>query len=338
MPRLRPVKEQIVNDEPEVIENASDEALFDSRPPEIEKIVERVIEKKADRRIEKVEPEDKGPDISALQKQIKELEKSEKEARDQSAADRRDREAAIKLANDRERDAVELQKGMVDTRFDAVTAGIAAATAEAESAQRDIEAAITIGDTKAQADAYRRLARAESNLARYEDGKIELEEAKKNPPKPREIQTEADGLDKTNLPETAKTWLRAHPDYLSNPRKNAKIQSLHWDVVEEGHEAFSKPYFDSLEIKLGMKAAPEIEEDDEDEEVEERPVRKGPSVSAPVSREAPGNKEPTRASEVRLTAKEVEAAKMAGITDAEYARQKLAMIKAKKEGHYGGQQ
>jgi hypothetical protein len=58
-------------------------------------------------------------------------------------------------------------------------------------------------------------------------------------------------------------------------------------------------------------------------------------VSAPVSREAPSESTGRRASQIRLTVEQREAARMAGITEVEYARQLQRLDAAKREeGRY----
>lgn len=331
MPRLRPAKVKDTEEVAEVVVNdETGEALFES--------------KDAATFVEKSEPpsdkDDGEQDITlSLKKQIEDLQKSENLARERLQAAERERQEALRMAAEREAEAFRSRAEVTDSRVDAVTAAIAAAKAEAEKAEQDIEAAASIGDSKAQAEAYRRLARSEANLAKLEDGLAELNEFKKNPPK-QPTQVVSDGLENTNLPETAKEWLRAHPEYLRDQRKNSKIQALHWDILDEGHEPFSKPYFESMEIHLGLREAPKQKtkapERDDDDDDDDTQTNRGSVVSAPVSREAPGgNQSETNPNRVRLTAAQQEAARLAGITDAEYAKQFITLKKLKAEGHYG---
>jgi hypothetical protein len=66
--------------------------------------------------------------------------------------------------------------------------------------------------------------------------------------------------------------------------------------------------------------------------------RRSAIVSAPVSRELPGNyrHDPQDPSKITLTAQQVEAANIAGITPAEYARQLIRMKKAQANGEIQG--
>lgn len=272
-----------------------------------------------------------------FKKQIEALKRSEQEQRQAREQAEAERAKALALVQERELALGHQQVSAAQHRFEAITAAMGAAQTAAEAAQRDIEVAINNGDAAAQAEAYRRLSRAEADLSRLEEGKNAAEdEIRAEKERVAQAQQAAkaaaaaaanDPLARANIPEAAKTWLRAHPEYLSDPRKNSKLQSLHWDVMDEGHPAFSPEYFDSIERKLGLKAAAEkIEED------EEQPAKRT-NVSAPVSRQVPGST-PPRSTAATLTKAEREIAKAAGITEVEYAKQKQALQDAKAAGHY----
>ncbi len=267
----------------------------------------------------------------ALQKQIDDLKKSEKIQRDRADKADSDRREALAKAQERETQIARFQKEAKESQFDAINSALAAANAEAEKAQQDIENAIANGDARLQAEAYRRLARAETNILRLEDGKTEVEAQFKAEPK-RETQAQqqsGDPLERTNLPSTAKDWLRAHPEYLTDNRKNAKIQALHWDVVDEGHAPFSTEYFESLEQHLGLRQAEQVERI-------QQPAQRTNIVSAPVSRGVPNGTATRSNSKITLTAMQKEAAKMAGISETEYAKQLIKLNELKANGQYSG--
>jgi len=104
-------------------------------------------------------------------------------------------------------------------------------------------------------------------------------------------------------------------------------------VVDEGHEQYSAEYFDSLEQKLGMHQTPKLEESEVDEEPV-APTRKAP-VSAPPSREAL-NASGKRNSRITLTMQQKEAARIAGISEEDYAKGLMRLSQEKLNGNYGG--
>lgn len=282
-----------------------------------------------------------------LRQQVETLRRSEQAARQETANALAAREQAINYARQREAELNRSRKETSDSRLEAIQNGMAAAEAEAEEAKRALRLATIEQDVDAQIAAQERLTEAKANLINLTNGKTMLEQqiqqaeeqAKFQAQQAQQRQQQAqqgDQLDRTDLPQTAKNWLRAHPEYLTDLRKNAKIQSLHWDVIDEGHAPFSDAYYASLEQHLGLRSKPAVRQNAaEEDEVDEEPTRT--IVSAPVSRSAPSTG--TRTSnpkEIRLTASQKEAAKMAGITEVEYAKQLIKMNQEKANGNYGG--
>jgi len=59
----------------------------------------------------------------------------------------------------------------------------------------------------------------------------------------------------SGLPEAAKTWLRVHPEYWTDPAKNRQVQSAHGHLVHvQGIPEFSIEYFDMLDEMLKEKS------------------------------------------------------------------------------------
>lgn len=287
------------------------------------------------------------PDSNAddLKRQLETLRRSEEAARQRAAQAEQQRDQAMRYAQERNAALYNSQKEAVGSRLDSINNGLAAADAEIEEAKGAFRAAAVEQDIDAQVAAQERLAEAKANKVNLTNGKAALERAiqaenerlaaQQQQQAQQPQQPQGDQLDRTNLPQTAKNWLRAHPEYMTDPRKNAKIQSLHWDVLDEGHQPFSDDYYVSLETHLGLRAKQRQNvADDEQEEVQ--PVRRS-VVSAPVSREAPSSGGSRSSGEIRLTQLEREAAKMAGITETEYAKQRAKLKEAKANGSYGGQ-
>src|SRR5882724_4385608 len=284
--------------------------------------------------IEEHDSGDENDPSIAFQKQIDALRKSEQTQREQNERVTRERDEAIARANERDAENASLKKTTFESQGEAIASSMAAASAAAQAAQSDLEKAYELGDFKGQADATNRLSRANTDLARLEDGKVAMElqakhaeEVKKAAPR--------DRLEGLNLPSLAKSWLRKHPEYIDNPRKNAKIQSLHHDAVEdEGLEAYSQPYFDWIEGQLGWHQKEQIVNK---EEPDDEPQTRGRIVSAPVTREVPTNSSGDRPGRITLSAAQLDAAKIAGITPKEYAEQLLKLREHKSNGMYGGQ-
>ena len=56
------------------------------------------------------------------------------------------------------------------------------------------------------------------------------------------------------LPESAKAWLLAHPDYITDAAKNAQMQEMHYVAKwQSGGEQFTDRYFQQMESLLGVQ-------------------------------------------------------------------------------------
>ena len=283
--------------------------------------------------IEEHDSGDENDPSIAFQKQIDALRKSEQTQREQNERVTRERDEAIARANERDAENASLKKTTFESQGEAIASSMAAASAAAQAAQSDLEKAFELGDFKGQADATNRLSKANTDLARLEDGKVAMELQAKQAAEIKPTKAH-DPLENFNLPDRAKTWLRKHESYLTDPRKNAKLQHLHWDVIDEGHEPYSQDYFESLEQHLGLRQKEQIMNK---EETDDEPQTRGRIVSAPVTREVPTSQGQDRTGRITLSVAQKDAAKIAGITEKEYAEQLIKLREHKTNGMYGGQ-
>lgn len=270
-------------------------------------------------------------DRDALQKRLNELQRAEKLAKEaEAAANRALIERDRQLAELRQRNA-EIESERDTSAYDMILNGLAAAQAESDAAQQALEAAHGAGDYKGVAEAQKRLSRAEARIVQYEDAKQAHEtraEARKLEPKPMPQNTGIDAAIQ-NLPLSAQEWLRAHPSYVTNPKKNRRIQYLHDAAEDAGHEPFSPAYFQYIEEQEGLREKPKPQPIVREEAPEpERPVMSAPPTRESISMET-GRPTSTR---VTLTPEERELCRMNQIPEIEYAKQKLKMIDAKKKG------
>src|SRR5882724_8006977 len=152
-------------------------------------------------------------------------------------------------------------------------------------------------------------------------------------------------IDRMQLPDPIKTWVKDHPEYVTDARKNSLIQKLHWDIVEdEGHAPYSAPYIASMERHLGLSDAAEIRDLEKayqagdvkaQAEITKRigntlrddDAGRGRIVSAPVTRgdSGGGSYAADRPGRVTLSPAQVEAAKIAGVDLKTYAEQVLKL-------------
>jgi hypothetical protein len=128
------------------------------------------------------------------------------------------------------------------------------------------------------------------------------------------------------VPEGARGWLRAHPEYLGDPEKNAHIQHAHLVAAREtGDEEFGASYYERLEHHLGLR--PQRQPQQSARQVVQRPaMRQQTSVSAPPTRDSISISTGRPTGRVELSGEEREFARMVGLTDAEYAENKRRML------------
>ena len=202
---------------------------------------EKVIAKKAE-----VSTEVKDPAVQDLMAQYKELEGR------QAESDRRRIEAEQEAARHRT-EAEVAKKQVASSQVDTVTTALNAAKSDAEQAKRDIRSAKDAGDVDAEIDAQDRLAQARADERRLDEARSDLEARAKAPPR-REAPQQTDPVEAYVQGRTAPTanWLRAHPEFIREPRKQAKLSAAHYDAEGEGLVADTPAYFEHVEKFLGI--------------------------------------------------------------------------------------
>jgi hypothetical protein len=82
-----------------------------------------------------------------------------------------------------------------------------------------------------------------------------------------------------HFPDQAKTWLRAHPEFVHDESQARRIGGVHSYLVDsKGVEAFSPAYFDALDSEFGFSSPAHQHQP---------PARRSIPMTAPVSREVP---------------------------------------------------
>ena len=181
------------------------------------------------------------------------------------AAERKRTAEAQRAADAARKEAATARTEVVDSQFDTVTTGLAAAESDASSAEAEYASLMEKGDFAGAAKAQRRIASAEAKIVRLNEAKADLE-ARKAAPRTEESTTDRARDDKgrfvsddpieqfisTKTEPTAK-WLREHRDWVVDPKKNAKLTAAHYDAVAEGLTPDTETYFDHVEKRLGMR-------------------------------------------------------------------------------------
>lgn len=175
---------------------------------------------------------------------------------------------AIQRANEAEQRAHRVENEMVTSQLDTVVSGIAAAEAEAAAAEAAYVAAVEAGDAAAMARAHRAISRAEANKVRLEEAKSDLEDeakARKDRPapthrQPSQPQQTGDVVERfvQSLSPKSAAWVRAHPECVTDQRKNRLMLAADNIARANGIEVESPEYFALVEEYVnGKQAKPE---------------------------------------------------------------------------------
>jgi hypothetical protein len=133
-------------------------------------------------------------------------------------------------------------------------------------------------------------------------------------------------------------WKAAHPEVETDRRVRLRAAFAHEDAIDAGLRPNTEAYLSFLDQQLGFNERPAPETP--------LPMRAAPPerripVSAPVSRSAPGGAvaddlDALLRGRVKLTPEQREAAKVSGISEAEYSRQLVRVMQAKRRGEMQG--
>lgn len=288
------------------------------------------------------EPADPDPD-EAVRRAVEAQQRAEEIARHAQ----HERDDALRRERERQGELEQERGGREDAEYNGVLTSIAAEQAMLDKAEADYAAFQQAGEYTAAAKALRIISTASARLDRLEDNKSTFD-ARRAAPKtetrtapareaPASVEQQITAL---QLPDTAKTWLRGHPELVTDPSQNNRLGTVHRYITDvKGVAQFSPAYFEALDTELGFKrpVAPEVQPQPQQ--------RKSMPMTAPVSREVPTSSgaRPT-SSQVHLSAEEVRIAHTSftdptgKMTNAEkeraYALNKMKLQKMRADGSY----
>lgn len=96
-------------------------------------------------------------------------------------------------------------------------------------------------------DAQQRVQQLEAGIAQQAQIAHQLQSAP--PPQQPSVETI---IANAPLPESAKAWLLAHPDYITDAAKNAQMQEMHYVAKYQAGGEFTDAYFACMEHLLGL--------------------------------------------------------------------------------------
>jgi hypothetical protein len=158
-----------------------------------------------------------------------------------------------------------VESQMVHSQLDTVVSGIAAAQAEATSAEQAYVAAHEAGDGPAMARAQRSMSGAEARLQRLQEAKADIEDGIRQRPKdraetrdaPPQRRQSADPVERftAEMSPRSAAWIRAHPEFVTDAKKNARMLGAHNMAMADDVEVDSDEYFRRIEEGVGLTKA-----------------------------------------------------------------------------------
>lgn len=267
------------------------------------------------------EVETKEPEEQDWKAQLAAAKKRADEAEAKAAEIERHRAAE---AERHAREVAESRNTTKTAEMTAITNALANLDHETAATKAELSKAFGEADYDTVAEAQAKLADIAVKRQRISEGKAMLE---------RRAEVQADPVEQYiqagNMSGKAAAWIRAHPETVKTADAQKKLEQAHYLALGNGYVIGTDDYFGQIEKHyFGLK--PKQDEDPAVEATKTEPrtndTRTPPA--APPSRggsnDAPN---PTNRTTVRLTAAEREIAQMCGMTDAEYAMNKLALEK-----------
>jgi hypothetical protein len=246
--------------------------------------------------------------------------KLEQERKARLEAERRAREAY--------ESAADAKNEVQDTNLQLVKNAIDTVKRNNEILKYNYSEAMAVGDYNKAAEIQESMGMNSAKLMELERGRAHMENAPKvvapEPPRPSDP---VEALASQLSPRSA-DWVRRNPQCVTDPRMYQKMVAAHNLAVADGYTPDTDDYFGMIEDTLKIGRRVNIDQDDDPMSGAAKVTqRRSAPPAAPVSRGGGGTG--SRPNEVRLTREEIETARDLGMTEKEYARNKMLL---KKEG------
>lgn len=266
-----------------------------------EEEIEVVIEDAVEAEPEKAE-QPRAPDIQESVAELKRQLNLEREAR--AAAERRAHAANT------EKD---------DTEIQLVSSAIESVMRDTEILKSNYQIAMQGQDFARAAEIQQLMGEKSAQLLQLRNG-LEAMNSKPKAPEPQFLPADPVEAFASRLSATSADWVRRNPQFVIDPRLNRKMIRAHEDAVDDGIPVDTPAYFAAIEAKLGLSKTNDTG-DQYASKVTQR--RDAAPAAAPVSRGTSNGSKNV----VRLSAAEREAASDMGMSEQEYAKQKMILVK-----------
>lgn len=231
---------------------------------------------------------------------------------------------AEKTAREQYENSLAARAEVEDTNLHLVNNAIDTVKRENDILKANLRDALASGDYDKAAEAQEAISMNAAKLLQLENGREAMKTQQRQPVQPMPRAVDPVEQVKASLSPRSAAWVDKNPEYVRDQRLFRKMVAAHELAVADGIEADSDEYFAAVEKTLGIRSRMETETDEGAFSSASQPVqRRAAPPSAPVSRSAGGTG--SKPNVVRLTSAEREMADMMGMTEKEYALNKLAL-------------
>ena len=238
--------------------------------------------------------------------------------------ERNGRIEAEKQARQATEAAVHAKNEVQDTNLHLVKNAIDTVKRNNDILKYNYSEAMAVGDYTKAAEIQEGMSMNTSKLMELERGRSHMESAPKyEVPQQQRPSDPVEALASQLSPRSA-DWVRRNPQCVTDPRMYQKMVAAHNLAMADGYQADSDDYFGFVEDTLRISKRVDVGEDDPMSASAKVTQRRSPPA-APVSRSGTGTG--SRPNVVRLTKAEAETAKDLGMTEQDYARNKLLLQK-----------
>ncbi|UOF80352.1 endopeptidase clp ATP-binding subunit C [Caudoviricetes sp.] len=273
----------------------------------------------------KIEIEEEEPQQQEDEPKVVKPEDGVEELKRQLEAERARRQDAERLAHEASERERLARNDKDDSDIQLVSNAIQTLNRDGEILKANYAAALRNGDFARAAEINDEISETKAQLQQLNNG---LEAMKSKPKVQPQPPRSADPVEAFASQLTARSaeWVRAHPDYVRDPKMNRKMIAAHELAVADGIAPDTDAYFAAIEETLRIKpqAAPVVPQDDDASSAAAKVTqrRDAAPAAAPVSRGGSN-----RSNVVRLTSAEREMAEMMGMKPEDYAKNKMALQK-----------
>jgi hypothetical protein len=243
--------------------------------------------------------------------------------------ERANRDQAVRERDHARNEAAAARHHQQNAQLDGLLNAIGATQAEQDAAEKELETAYMSNDAAAIAKAQRKLSAASARQVQYEAEKQRFDQRQVQARQQPQRQMTIDDV-LANMPGlmgAEQDWIRQNPNVVMDRATNNRLTVYFDEAVAKGIQRGSPQFQQYLEDRLGMR---------DHDRTNNRHNSAEPNYAAPVTRGGNGlDLDPNEMrGKVTLSPSQIDAARMAGISLEEYARQVLVLQARKRMGDY----